>query len=188
MWLRTRGFAKVIVGAVGVVLSACGAPAPTGSSQTGLTVEACSNDDVQAALGEWEGAGGQIVGFVVLAAGTDRPCALAGTPEVRFIDASGRVIAEAAERAAAGGDPLIELAPGSGSPEPAGPRRGQGSFIFVLGNVCEPVADAQGRVEVRLAGESEALVFEAEIPTPGCTARGEPSFLGVQPFASPAPD
>jgi hypothetical protein len=184
-----QDFAKAIAAAgLGVMLCACTAPAPTASTETSWTVEACSNDDVQAALGEWEGAGGQIVGFVVFAARTDRPCALAGTPELRFIDADGRVIAEAPERAPTGDDPLIELAPGSGPLQPSGARAGQGSFTFFFGNSCVPAADGQGRVEVRLPGESEALVFATDLPAPGCSSPEEPPFLGVRPFASPIPD
>jgi hypothetical protein len=185
----TRGFAKVIAGAgLGVVLWACGAPAPTTSKETGWTIEPCSNDDVEATLGEWDGAGGQTVGFIMFADRTDRPCTLTGAPQLRLIDAKGLVMAEAPERAAAGGDPLIELVPGTGAPDRGGPRAGQGSFTFLLGNVCEPVADGQGRVELRLPGESEALVFATDLPAPGCTARDEPPFLSVRPFASPSPD
>jgi hypothetical protein len=185
----TRSFAKVIAGTgLGLALSACAAPGPTESSETERTVEACLNDDVQAALGEWEGAGGQIVGFVVFAARTDRPCTLAGAPELRLMDASGLVIAEAPERPPAIRDPLIVLVPGTGAPAQGGPRLGQGSFRLSFGNSCVPVAQGPGRVEVRLPGESEALVFATDLPRPGCTTRNEPPFLGVRPFASHSPE
>jgi len=174
--------------ALGVLLSGCGAPAPTVSTETGWTVEACSNDDVEAILGESEGAGGQIAGFVVFAARTDRPCSLAGAPELRLTDANGQVIADAPERPPVAGEPLIVLAPGSGPPDPDGARAGQGSFTFVVGNVCLQLPDGQGRVVVRLSGESEALAFPTPISLPPCGTRGRPPFLGVQPFVSPAPD
>jgi hypothetical protein len=173
---------------LGMVLLACGAPAPTESSETGWTVEACSNEDVDAALGELEGAGGQIVGFVVFAARTDRPCTLTGTAELRLIDADGRVLAEAPERAPAAGDPVVVLAPGSGLPDPDGARGGQGSFEFLFGDVCEPLPEGQGRIEVRLPGESEALVFPTDIRALGCAVPGDPAFLAVRPFASPIPE
>jgi hypothetical protein len=179
---------SVVAGAaLGALLSGCGAPAPTASTETGWTVEACSNDDVEATLGEWDGAGGRIVGSVRFAARTERRCMLAGAPELGLIDANGQVIATAPGRAPGGGDPLVMLASG-GALDPDGPRAGQGSFMFLFGNVCRPLPDGHGRVAVRLPGESEMLVFAAEIPVPPCTTPGRPPFLGVQPFASPAPD
>lgn len=193
------GIARLIAGiGLGLTLWACAATAPTESSLTesgptvsteiGWTVEACSNDDVEAILGESDGAGGQIVGFVVFAARTDRPCSLSGAPELRLIDATGRVIAAAQERPPVVGEHPVVLAPGSGPPDPDGARAGQGSFTFLVGNVCVRLPDDQARVIVRLLGESEALELPTPISLPSCGTRGRPPFLGVQPFASPIPE
>ena len=169
------------------VVAAAGLAASTLGCGTLAATHACSNEDVEATLGQWEGATGSAFGFVVLANRTDRPCELAGSPELRLIDAEGRLIAREPERPPVEGAPRVLLAPGSGPPEPDGARAGQASFSFLFGNVCDPLPDGQGRVEARLPGEIAALVFAAEIPSPRCDSPLGSVGLGVQSFVSPAP-
>ncbi|HET7677017.1 MAG TPA: DUF4232 domain-containing protein [Candidatus Limnocylindrales bacterium] len=164
-----------------LVTVACGStPTPALPSQSSPPHGLCALADLATTAGRLQGAGGQIVGFLVLANSSDRPCALLGFPELE-IAADGVVVGEPRQASEA---PRPVLLPALGPPPMAeGARRGQATVRFLFGNWCRPQPPAELVIKLGLPESSERATLRAPLVSPPrCDDPGAPPSLSVWPF------
>jgi uncharacterized protein DUF4232 len=170
-------------------------PTPTPQPSAPSGPGACANEDLDVAPGGWDGATGQVFGFVIFRNRSGRPCELFGFPGLELRDGDGQLLARPTSRFDVSRVEPVVLLPGAApiafvpdrSPPVAdGTRPGQAILPFLFGNLCRP-APREVTIVLTLPGQNVPLQVATLLPSPPrCDAPGSPPSLAVGAFEPPS--